>query len=200
MRDRDRDGTEAVHCTPNAEAMNLQVGVPALSESMMHKAMNSDLSVIAAHLIEAACRAREGDREAASEYIGHAAALLYGKFGFEPTGTRSLSKMCADSGNKLQTKRLRAGAVHELRTVPVDRGPQIFPFLENPCDVPTIPRSLSRREAGILQMISRGMSNKCIAKSLGIAPETVKTHVKAILRKLKARTRAQAVAHAADPQ
>jgi Bacterial regulatory proteins, luxR family len=35
--------------------------------------------------------------------------------------------------------------------------------------------------------------NKCIARSLGIAPETVKTHVKAIFGKLKARTRAQAV-------
>lgn len=45
-------------------------------------------------------------------------------------------------------------------------------------------------------MIARGMSNKCIARSLGIAPETVKTHAKGILSKLKARTRAQAVARA----
>ena len=45
-------------------------------------------------------------------------------------------------------------------------------------------------------MIARGMSNKCIATSLGIAPETVKTHVKAIFSKLEARTRAQAVARA----
>jgi DNA-binding CsgD family transcriptional regulator len=61
---------------------------------------------------------------------------------------------------------------------------------------PTTYRSLSRREADVLQMIAGGMSNKCIARSLGIAPETVKTHVKSILRKLKARTRAQAVARA----
>ena len=40
-------------------------------------------------------------------------------------------------------------------------------------------------------MIARGMSNKCIARSLGIAPETVKTHAKGILSKLEARTRAQ---------
>jgi LuxR family transcriptional regulator, maltose regulon positive regulatory protein len=40
------------------------------------------------------------------------------------------------------------------------------------------------------------MSNKCIARSLGITPETVKTHVKSIFIKLKARTRAQAVARA----
>jgi LuxR family maltose regulon positive regulatory protein len=45
-------------------------------------------------------------------------------------------------------------------------------------------------------MIARGMSNKCIARSLGIAPETVKTYAKRILSKLEARTRAQAVARA----
>jgi PAS domain S-box-containing protein len=61
---------------------------------------------------------------------------------------------------------------------------------------PTAYRSLSGQEARVLQMIARGMSNKCIARSLGIAPETVKTHAKGILSKLDARTRAQAVAHA----
>ncbi len=57
-------------------------------------------------------------------------------------------------------------------------------------------RSLSRREAAVLQMIARGMSNKCIARSLGITPETVKTHAKSIFSKLDTRTRAQAVARA----
>jgi DNA-binding CsgD family transcriptional regulator len=62
--------------------------------------------------------------------------------------------------------------------------------------LPATYRSLSRREAGVLQMIARGMSNKRIAQSLGIAPETVKTHAKGILSKLDTRTRAQAVARA----
>jgi DNA-binding NarL/FixJ family response regulator len=62
--------------------------------------------------------------------------------------------------------------------------------------VPTAYRSLSGREAHVLRMIARGMSNKCIARSLGIAPETVKTYAKAILSKLDAHTRAQAVARA----
>jgi ATP/maltotriose-dependent transcriptional regulator MalT len=57
-------------------------------------------------------------------------------------------------------------------------------------------RPLSRRETGILQMIARGMSNKRIAQSLGIAPETVKSHAKSIFFKLASRTRAQAVARA----
>jgi DNA-binding NarL/FixJ family response regulator len=61
---------------------------------------------------------------------------------------------------------------------------------------PTGRRSLSRRETGILRMIAQGMSNKRIAKSLGITPETVKSHAKNIFVKLAARTRAQAVARA----
>jgi LuxR family maltose regulon positive regulatory protein len=57
-------------------------------------------------------------------------------------------------------------------------------------------RPLSRRETGILRMISHGMSNKRIAQSLGITPETVKSHAKNIFVKLGTRTRAQAVARA----
>jgi LuxR family maltose regulon positive regulatory protein len=57
-------------------------------------------------------------------------------------------------------------------------------------------RPLSRRETGILQLIAHGMSNKHIARSLGITPETVKSHAKSIFVKLATRTRAQAVARA----
>jgi LuxR family maltose regulon positive regulatory protein len=57
-------------------------------------------------------------------------------------------------------------------------------------------RPLSRRETGILEMIAHGMSNKRIAQSLGITPETVKSHAKSIFVKLATRTRAQAVARA----
>ena len=57
-------------------------------------------------------------------------------------------------------------------------------------------RPLSSREIGILQLIADGMSNKGIARSLGIAPETVKSHAKSIFVKLATRTRAQAVARA----
>jgi LuxR family maltose regulon positive regulatory protein len=55
-------------------------------------------------------------------------------------------------------------------------------------------RHLSQRETGILKLIAHGMSNKRIALSLGITPETVKTHTKSIFVKLATRTRAQAVA------
>ena len=57
-------------------------------------------------------------------------------------------------------------------------------------------RLLSRRETGILQLIALGMSNKRIAQSLRITPETVKSHAKSIFVKLASHTRAQAVARA----
>lgn len=53
---------------------------------------------------------------------------------------------------------------------------------------------LSRREYQVLQLISDGLENQAIAKSLFVSVETVRTHVKSILRKLHARDRAHAVA------
>ncbi len=57
--------------------------------------------------------------------------------------------------------------------------------------------SLTTRELGVLQLLAQGRSNKDIARRLGIGEGTAKTHVKAILTKLDAisRTEAVAVAH-----
>jgi LuxR family maltose regulon positive regulatory protein len=56
--------------------------------------------------------------------------------------------------------------------------------------------SLSPREKNILEHIGRGRSNKEIARELGIAPETVKSHMKNIFTKLSVERRAQAVGRA----
>ncbi|GAA0635051.1 response regulator transcription factor [Streptomyces thermocarboxydovorans] len=56
--------------------------------------------------------------------------------------------------------------------------------------------SLSHREQQVLSLVSRGMSNRAIASSLFISPETVKDHVRAICTKLKVANRVQA-AHVA---
>ena len=57
--------------------------------------------------------------------------------------------------------------------------------------------SLTQRELGVLQLLAEGRSNKDIARRLSITEGTAKTHVKAILTKLDAisRTEAVAVAH-----
>jgi two-component system, NarL family, response regulator len=57
--------------------------------------------------------------------------------------------------------------------------------------------SLTQRELDVLQLLAEGRSNKDIARRLNITEGTAKTHVKAILTKLDAisRTEAVAVAH-----
>jgi two-component system, NarL family, response regulator len=57
--------------------------------------------------------------------------------------------------------------------------------------------SLTERELDVLQLVAEGRSNKDIARRLEITEGTAKTHVKAILTKLDAisRTEAVAVAH-----
>jgi LuxR family transcriptional regulator, regulator of acetate metabolism len=53
---------------------------------------------------------------------------------------------------------------------------------------------LTRRELEVLELMASGASNAEIAKLLSIAVGTVKSHVKHILRKLRAANRAEAVA------
>ena len=56
--------------------------------------------------------------------------------------------------------------------------------------------ALSKRERDIVTMISQGFSNKLIARTLQISPETVKSHVKSIFAKLSVSTRSEAVCRA----
>jgi ATP/maltotriose-dependent transcriptional regulator MalT len=55
---------------------------------------------------------------------------------------------------------------------------------------------LTARERDVLAIISQGCSNKQIARTLAISPETVKSHVKHIFLKLTVSTRAEAVSRA----
>ena len=57
-----------------------------------------------------------------------------------------------------------------------------------------LPEPLSRREREVLQMLAAGLANKEIAARLNISDHTAKFHVAAILGKLGAATRTEAVA------
>jgi DNA-binding NarL/FixJ family response regulator len=70
---------------------------------------------------------------------------------------------------------------------------QMSTFGESPDDL-FVP--LSPREMEILQLITRGYSNKEIAHELGISRQTVKNHMTSILRKLSVNDRTQAALYA----
>ena len=59
-------------------------------------------------------------------------------------------------------------------------------------------RLLTPREIDVLHAIGEGLTNKAIARRLGISLHTVKFHVEAIFRKLGVSTRTGAVAKAAE--
>lgn len=56
--------------------------------------------------------------------------------------------------------------------------------------------SLTPREEDVLQLMAKGLTNKAIAQALNISPNTVKFHINAILGKLGAQSRTEAVVRA----
>jgi DNA-binding NarL/FixJ family response regulator len=56
--------------------------------------------------------------------------------------------------------------------------------------------ALSARELEVLRHLGRGLSNQELGRVLGISPETVKSHIKAIFHKFGAADRAEAIARA----
>jgi AraC family transcriptional regulator len=67
--------------------MNVHAEILTSRDSPMHETLAQELSVVAAQFIEAACRARGGDREATRAHVAHAIALLHGIPSLSPSGT-----------------------------------------------------------------------------------------------------------------
>jgi LuxR family transcriptional regulator, regulator of acetate metabolism len=91
---------------------------------------------------------------------------------------------------------LRDCAESEINLAPVDDGS--LPALSPPPAAGLPPQSrldslLTRREAEVLALLADGATNLAIAERLVISEGTVKSHVKSILRKLRAANRAEAV-------
>ncbi|MGV9292337.1 response regulator transcription factor [Streptomyces sp. NPDC003719] len=61
---------------------------------------------------------------------------------------------------------------------------------------PVRPEELTRREAEVLELLARGLSNEEIAQALSLSRHTVKTHVQNTLHKLRLRNRVHAAIYA----
>ncbi len=76
----------------------------------------------------------------------------------------------------------------------VASGKMVFPFI----DVRELQNdpihSLSRKERATLEALSKGLTNRELAKELGISTNTVKFHLSNLYEKLSVRNRAQAIA------
>lgn len=53
---------------------------------------------------------------------------------------------------------------------------------------------LTRRERQVLQLVADGLANRQIGQALYVSEDTVKTHIRHVLAKLQATSRANAVA------
>jgi two-component system, NarL family, response regulator LiaR len=74
------------------------------------------------------------------------------------------------------------------------RGETVAPSAARPSGVPRGTTELSMREAEVLELICRGMSNLEIAERLYVSVNSVKTYVRQIYQKIGVTRRAQAVA------
>jgi AraC family transcriptional regulator len=76
--------------TPNDQETNAY-GMLSSTQTPLHDSSTHELSGVAVQLVEAACKARDGDREATKAHIEHAVALLRGKPSIGPRAIRVLS-------------------------------------------------------------------------------------------------------------
>jgi two-component system, NarL family, nitrate/nitrite response regulator NarL len=124
--------------------------------------------------------ALSGDQSAVSQ------ALAFGASALLPLGTdaETLAAALLASARGLATI-----ARADLATL-LPEEERIDPAVKAPTE------ALTHRELEVLQLMARGLTNRQIARRLQISEHTVKFHAGAILGKLSARSRAEAVARA----
>lgn len=125
-------------------------------------------------------------------FLNHAAASGFRRTivdVLDVTGVRAVQNFCSEAYSSGSFLALLKLAEPSRRNPALEGGPgaapgEAFSFL-------------TEREIEILSALNAGESNKEIARSLQLAPETVKWHLKNVMRKLRAGSREEAVANAA---
>ena len=114
----------------------------------------------------------------------------------DPARGAVLRKLVLDAGHLLVDSPLAADVVlsDQVHAVLGTQTPGRFA----PMPEPGGQALFTPREIEVLGAIGDGLTNKMIARRLEISPHTVKFHVESLLRKLGARTRAEAVAKARE--
>lgn len=118
------------------------------------------------------------------------------QFGFQRT---ILDMIEARTGHRLSSTLPANLPASFLQIVGQAGTPQSWTATQDPrpANANTVFSILTSREIDVLTGVSRGQSNKEIARQLHLTPETVKWHLKNVMRKLNAENRATAVRNAA---
>ena len=99
----------------------------------------------------------------------------------------------SDTGDMLQAlEQIVAGEIY----IPPDMAAEIKSELENIKDHTGNFKSLTQRQQEVLQLISKGSSNKEIADSLCISEPTVKSHISVIFQTLQVSNRVECIRQA----
>jgi DNA-binding CsgD family transcriptional regulator len=126
-----------------------------------------------------------------AEGFGHAfeRAVLRERLQAQRVEIRRMMRATEEIIDDLCTAEIQLGAVSESESAAVVRtGASIFSAPQSRLD-----SLLTKREVEVLSLMSQGATNAGIADDLVISEGTVKSHVKHILRKLRASNRAEAV-------
>jgi DNA-binding CsgD family transcriptional regulator len=130
-------------------------------------------------------------------------------FGYAVERMLLMERLEAETTQIQQMAQTAASLIEELRSSELDLSPHSTPPLGDsangssdhiqaalermPAAPPGLDGLLTRRELEVLELMAAGASNAEIAERLVISVGTVKSHVKHILRKLRASNRAEAV-------
>ena len=116
--------------------------------------------------------------------------MILTSFGMSADVSRALDAGASGAIVKDSTDRQLVSSIRGVLAGKTVLSPEIRNMINNEPKPP----ELTKRQLDILHSISRGLTNKDIATQYGLAPSGVKTHLEAILSKLGAATRAEAVA------
>lgn len=106
------------------------------------------------------------------------------------TGVKALLSRLSD-GEKLAA--VIQAAVHGLTILDTSISQSLLPAVTS---APALDLELTPRELDVLQLLAEGLTNRAIAQQLEISDHTVKFHVNAIMSKLGAQSRTEAVVRA----
>ncbi len=114
-------------------------------------------------------------------------------------GAGARGYLTKDAGIAEIARAVHAAAAHQVLLDPVVHGRLMAAASAGARPAPrpaTLPDDLTPREAEVLSLIARGLSNGEIATHLVVSEATVKTHINHVFAKIGARDRAQAVHYA----